>query len=84
MVTLEYKENLKKEMANKSVEDLVKYFNHQVDNPGWSSIRGIYDSALIESLIAKGVDVSAVYDGYNISFKHIIRLNKEQTKIEII
>jgi hypothetical protein len=84
MVTLEYKENLKNKMTNRNVEDLVKYFNMQVDNPGWSSIRGIYDYALIESLIAKGVDVSAVYDGCNISFTHKIRLNKEQTKIEII
>ena len=69
MVTEEYYNNLQKEMAERSVESLVDEFNKQVGNTGWTSIRGLHDSVLIDTLIEKGVDVSAVYDGVNISFK---------------
>ena len=81
MVTKEYFDNLQKEMANKSVEALVKEFDQQVGNTGWTSIRGLHDSVLIDTLIAKGVDVSAVYDGVDISFKRKIKLNEDKTKV---
>ena len=83
MVTKEYFDNLQKEMASKSVEALVKEFNQQVGNTGWTSIRGIHDSVLIDTLIAKGVDVSAVYDGVNLSFKKKVSLNETRSKIII-
>lgn len=81
MVTEEYYNNLQKEMAERSVESLVDEFNKQVGNTGWTSIRGIHDSVLIDTLIAKGVDVSAVYDGVNISFKKKVSLNETRTII---
>ncbi|UKK66877.1 hypothetical protein L6466_02845 [Prevotella communis] len=81
MVTKEYYDNLQKEMANKSVEALVEEFNKQVGNTGWTSIRGLHDSILIDTLIAKGVDVSAVYDGVDISFKRKISLNEDKTRV---
>ena len=84
MVTEEYYNNLKKEMAERSVESLVDEFNKQVGNTGWTSIRGLHDSVLIDTLIAKGVDVSAVYDGVNISFKKLISLNEDKTKVIVI
>ena len=84
MVTKEYFDNLQKEMANKSVESLVEEFNQQVDNTGWTSIRGVHDSVLIDTLIAKGVDVSTVYDGVEISFKRKITLNKDRTKVILV
>lgn len=68
-------------MANKSVEALVEEFNRQVGNTGWTSIRGLHDSILIDTLIAKGVDVSAVYDGVDISFKRKISLNEDKTRV---
>lgn len=83
MVTEEYYNNLKKEMAERSVESLVDEFNKQVGNTGWTSIRGLHDSVLIDTLIEKGVDVSAVYDGVNISFKKKVTLNEDGTKIVI-
>ena len=83
MVTKEYFDNLQKEMASKSVEALVKEFNQQVGNTGWTSIRGLHDSVLIDTLIAKGIDVSAVYDGVDISFKKKVTLNETRTKIII-
>ena len=47
----------------------------------WTSIRGLHDSVLIDTLIAKGIDVSAIYDGASISFKRKITLNGDKTKI---
>ncbi len=81
MVTKEYFDDLHKEMASKSVETLVEEFNQQVGNTGWTSIRGLHDSVLIDTLIAKGVDVSAVYDGCDISFKRKIKLNDDKTRV---
>ena len=81
MVTEEYYNKLKDDMAKKSVESLIEEFNQQVGNTGWTSIRGIHDSVLIDTLIAKGVDVSAVYDGVNISFKKKVSLNETRTII---
>lgn len=81
MVTKEYFDNLQEEMASKSVEALVKEFNQQVGNRGWTSLRGLHDSVLINTLIAKGVDVSAVYDGCDISFKRKIKLNDDKTRV---
>lgn len=84
MVTEEYYNNLKKEMAERSVESLVDEFNKQVGNTGWTSIRGLHDSVLIDTLIAKGVDVSAVYDGCDISFKRKIKFNEDKTKVILV
>lgn len=81
MVTKEYFDDLQKEMASRSVESLVAEFNQQVGNRGWTSLRGLHDSVLIDTLIAKGVDVSAVYDGVDISFKRKIKLNEDKTKV---
>ena len=81
MVTAEYFEDLKKSMAKKSVLALVKEFNKQVGSRAWTSFRGVHDSVLIDTLIAKGVDVSAIYDGVDISFARKIKLNDDKTKI---
>ena len=84
MVTKEYFDELQEEMANKSVEALVKEFNRQVGNTGWTSIRGLHDSVLIDTLIAKGVDVSAVYDGVDISFARKVKLNTDKNKLLLV
>lgn len=81
MVTEEYYNNLKKNMAKRSVESLVAEFNKQVGSRAWTSIRGLHDSVLIDTLIEKGVDVSAVYDGVEISFARKIALNPDKNKI---
>lgn len=81
MVTAEYFEELKSKMAKKSVDALVAEFNRQVGSRSWTSIRGLHDSVLIDTLIAKGVDVSAIYDGVEISFARKIKLNADKTKV---
>lgn len=81
MVSEKYYNNLKRDMGKKSVEALVAEFNKQVGSRAWTSIRGLHDSVLIDTLIAKGVDVSAIYDGVDISFARKIKLNTDKTKI---
>ena len=81
MVTKEYYDELTESMAKRSVESLIAEFNKQVGSRAWTSIRGLHDSVLIDTLIAKGVDVSAVYDGVTISFKRKIALNADKTKV---
>ena len=81
MVSAEYYEELKESMAKRSVESLVEEFNRQVGKRSWTSIRGLHDSVLIDTLIANGVDVSAIYDGMDISFAKKIALNKDKNKI---
>ena len=81
MVTKEYFDELTESMAKQSVESLVEDFNKQVGSRAWTSIRGLHDSVLIDTLIAKGVDVSAVYDGVEISFSRKIALNADKNKV---
>lgn len=82
MVTKEYYDELKESMAKQSVKSLIDEFNSQVGSTAWTSIRGLHDSVLIETLIEKGIDVSAIYDGASISFKRKVRLNG--SKVETI
>lgn len=84
MVTKEYYDELKENMAKRSVESLIDEFNQQVGSRAWTSIRGLHDSVLIDTLIAKGVDVSAVYDGIEISFARKIALNSDKTKVILL
>ena len=56
-------------LSSTPVTQLVQYFNNEVDSRAWSSERAAFDAALIDALIYKGIDVSAVYDGSSISFK---------------
>jgi len=81
MVTKEYYDELTESMAKRSVESLIAEFNKQVGSRAWTSIRGLHDSVLIDTLIAKGVDVSAIYDGTTISFARKIALNADKNKV---
>ena len=82
MVTKEYFEELKENMAKRSVESLIAEFNQLVGNSVFTSIRDLHDSVLIDTLIEKGIDVSAIYDGATISFDRKVKLNGN--KIETI
>ena len=68
-------------MVKRSVESLVEEFNRQVGRRSWTSIRGLHDSVLIDTLITKGVDVSAIYDGVDLGCGRIIEINKDKNKI---
>lgn len=58
--------------AQEDLNSLIANFNRQVGNRGFNSQRAAHDAALIDELIRRGLDVSAIYDGTAISFgKHI-------------
>ena len=82
MVTKEYFDELKESMAKQSVESLIAEFNQQIGNSTFTSIRDLHDSVLIDTLIEKGIDVSAIYDGATISFDRKVKLNGN--KVETI
>lgn len=81
MVTKEYFDELTESMEKMNADALIEEFNKQVGSRAWTSIRGLHDSVLVDTLIAKGVDVSAVYDGVTISFARKIKLNADKTKV---
>ena len=76
--------NIKISVNHQSTEALVEQFNTQVGKRCWASARAAHDMALIDTLIDRGVDVSAVYDGVKISFKRKIALNEDKTKIVFV
>ncbi len=61
--------------ATDSLSSLVESFNSNVGCRGWSSVRAYHDRALIDEFISRGIDVSAVSDGKNISFAHHVALD---------
>lgn len=84
MVTEEYYNELKESMSKRGAESLVAEFNEQVGRQAWTSIRGVHDSILVDTLVAKGIDMSAVYDGVTISFSKKIKLNEDKNKVVIL
>ena len=81
MVTEKYYNELRESMSKRSVESLIEEFNQQVGSRAWTSLRGVHDSVLVDTLVAKGIDMSAVYDGVTISFSKKIKLNEDKNKV---
>ena len=79
----EYK-NIKNMVNRQSTEALVEQFNAHVGKRCWASARAAHDTALIDTLIDRGVDVSAVYDGESISFKEHVVLNEDLNKLFLV
>ena len=61
---------------------LVESFNNQVGKRGFNSARAAYDQALIDELVRRGIDVSAVFDGTTISFAHYVELDNNSLVIK--
>ena len=57
-----------------TLTSLVETFS-QVGNRGFNSMRAAHDKALIDELVRRGIDVSAVFDGTTISFAHHVGLD---------
>lgn len=76
-------QSIKNAIAKMDVDTLVSEFNALVGKRCWTSARAVHDIALIETLIKKGVDVSAIYDGKSISFARNIALNDDKNKLII-
>ena len=61
------------QFADMQIPELVKVFNCQVDNTGWTGMRAYHDQALINEFQRRGIDISSVYDGKTISFARPVR-----------
>ena len=67
--------------AATTLTSLVESFNSQVGNCGFNSMRAAHDRALIDELVRRGIDVSAVFDGTAISFAHHVGLDNNSLVI---
>jgi len=67
--------------AKKTSRELIDSFNRQVGNRGFNAHRAAHDVALIDTLIGRGIDVSAVYDGSSISFSHPVTLDASEKSL---
>lgn len=67
--------------AATTLTSLVESFNSQVGKRGFNSVRAAYDQALIDELVRRGIDVSAVFDGTVISFAHHVELDNNSLVI---
>ena len=84
MANLNMYSDIKNRVSQQSTVALVEQFNAQVGNRCWASARAAHDTAIIDTLIDRGVDVSAVYDGENISFKEHVVLNEDLNKLFLV
>lgn len=69
--------------AQKDLNTLIANFNRQVGNRGFNSERAAHDAALIDELIRRGLDVSAIYDGTTISFANLIDIDEAGKAISL-
>ena len=71
------------QFAEASITSLVESFNAQVGNRGFNSARAAHDHALIDELVRRDIDVSAISDGHSISFAHHVALDESAMRLVI-
>lgn len=76
--------SIKNNLNRQSTEALVEQFNSLVGKRCWTSARTAHDTALIDTLINRGVDVSCVYDGNSISFREHVVINEDLNKLYVV
>ena len=69
--------------AQEDLLTLIANFNRQVGLRGFNSQRAAHDVALIDELIHRGIDVSAIYDGTSISFGNRIAVDTDGEVIKL-
>lgn len=67
--------------AASTLTSLVESFNSQVGNRGFTSARAAHNKALIDELVRRDIDVSAVYDGTATSYAHHVELDNNRLVI---
>lgn len=67
--------------AASTLTSLVESFNSQVGNRGFNSARAAHDKALVDELVRRGIDMSAVFDGTVTSFAHHVELDNNSLVI---
>lgn len=66
--------------AASSLTSLIESFNQQVGNRGFNSARAAHDIALINELRHRGIDISAISNGNNVSFAHHVVIDHNKLK----
>ena len=77
-------QKIKNSVKQQSTEALVEQFNALVGKRCWTSARAAHDAALIDTLVDRGIDVSAFYDGESISFRDHVVLNEDLNKLFVV
>ena len=77
---MEY-QDLKDSVSKLDVNTLIEEYNKLVGNTAWTSARAAHDIALIDALINKGIDVSAICIDGTISFRKKIGLSEDGKKV---
>ena len=77
-------QKIKNSVKQQSTGALVEQFNALVGKRCWASARTAHDAALIDTLVDRGIDVSAVYDGESISFRDHVVLNEDLNKLFVV
>ena len=66
-----------------SIQELVDIFNESVGNRGWTSMRAVHDQILIDEIIRRGIDVSAIHKGNTTNFSRKVVYDETQQKLLI-
>ena len=66
-----------------SIQELVDIFNQSVGNHGWTSMRAVHDQILIDEMIRRGIDVSAIHKGNTTNFSRKVVYDETQQKLLI-
>ena len=66
-----------------SIQELVDIFNQSVGNRGWTSMRAVHDQILIDEMIRRGIDVSAIHKGNTTNFSQKVVYDETQQKLLI-
>ena len=77
-------QKIKNSVKQQSTEALVEQFNALVGKRCWASARAAHDAALIDTLVGRGIDVSAIYYGESISFRDHVVLNEDLNKLFVV
>ena len=72
------------QFADMQIPELVNIFNRQVGNTGWTGMRAYHDQALIDEFQRRGIDTTAVSDGWAVSFAHPVRYDLPNNKLVVI
>ena len=70
--------NIKNSVNHQSTETLVEQFNAQVGKRCWASARAAHDTALIDTLIDRGIYAAPAYDAEPTSSKEHVALTDDR------
>lgn len=83
METKNFNQSLAARIGAASIQELVDMFNQSVGNRGWTSARAAHDQMLIHEFMRRGIDISAIHEGYTTYFTRKVVYDESQGKLLI-